>query len=161
MQEALGRFLDRTEHQISCYSRQANEEGEENQNQRSPKETDQLSVFVSILHARMYTIADKYDIKGLATLALDEQYIYLLMLIAGDYTKNQLPNIMELIKYVFEHTTSYKEDPMRKMIMGFLACQMHILRGTDELLDLLEEGGEFARCFGKLVIPLLTDPRAE
>jgi hypothetical protein len=98
-----------------------------------------MAVFTG--HARLYVLADKYDIGPLRHLTLHELHATLRI-----YTlyKSRYSDLIELARYTYANTTeSAKVDPLRELVALYIASQKHVA-ASKECLELVKGGGDFA-----------------
>lgn len=94
---------------------------------------------VFLCHAKLYVMADTYDIPALKQLSLHRLHAAL-----KEFTlyPSRLNDIATLAKYVFENTV--QEDKIRDMITLYYACIIEDARKQDGLKSLIEEIPDFA-----------------
>lgn len=94
---------------------------------------------VFLCHAKLYIMADTYDIPALKQLSLHRLHATL-----KDFTlyPSRMNDIATLAKYVFENTVP--EDKIRDMITLYYACIVEDARKHDGLKTLIEEIPDFA-----------------
>lgn len=94
---------------------------------------------VFLCHAKLYVMADTYDIQSLKELSLHRLHATL-----KGFTlyKSRFNDIATLAKYVFENTMP--DDKIRDMITLYYACIVEDAREQDGLKSLIDEIPEFA-----------------
>lgn len=94
---------------------------------------------VFLCHAKLYVMADTYDIPSLKQLSLHRLHATL-----KEFTlfPSRFNDIAMLAKYVFENTVP--EDKIRDMITLYYACVVEDAREQDGLKSLIEEIPDFA-----------------
>lgn len=94
---------------------------------------------VFLCHAKLYVVADTYDIPALKQLSLHRLHATL-----KEFTlyPSRMNDIATLAKYVFENTVP--EDKIRDMITMYYACIVEDARKQDGLKSLIDEIPEFA-----------------
>lgn len=94
---------------------------------------------VFLCHAKLYVVADTYDIPALKQLSLHRLHATL-----KEFTlyPSRMNDIAALAKYVFENTVL--EDKIRDMITMYYACIVEDARKQDGLKSLIDEIPEFA-----------------
>lgn len=129
--ELIRKFLDESgtvyPTSISVFSPRKNTEGCE----------DYTGVF--LCHAKLYVMADTYDIPALKQLSLHRLHATL-----KEFTlyPSRLNDIATLAKYVFENTIP--EDKIRDMITLYYACIIEDARKQEGLKSLIDEIPDFA-----------------
>lgn len=129
--ELIKKFLDESgiiyPTSTSVFSPRKNTEGCE----------DYTAVF--LCHAKLYVVADTYDIPSLKQLCLHRLHATL-----KQFTlyPSRFNDIATLAKYVFENTVP--EDKIRDMITLYYACIFEDARKQDGLKSLIEEIPDFA-----------------
>lgn len=94
---------------------------------------------VFLCHAKLYVMADTYDIPALKKLSLHRLHVTL-----KEFTlyPSRFNDIATLAKYVFENTVP--EDKIRNMITLYYACIIEDAQKQDGLKSLIEEIPDFA-----------------
>ncbi|KAJ0279951.1 hypothetical protein COL940_006523 [Colletotrichum noveboracense] len=90
-----------------------------------------------IMTAKLYVLADKYDIAALRSVCLD-RFTYSLAHIGGQ--KMTMDILAATIRYVYEHTT--KKDQLRKLLLRFLITDLQWAlrcKGTRKMLGDIPE----------------------
>ena len=101
-----------------------------------------------LVHARLYVLADKYNITKLMFLTnekLDAQLTKCIPVEVADYDQ-----VMELVRYVYDNTppssSTSKRILLRQTVLGFIADQRSdLFTASYECLSVVEECGAFAR----------------
>jgi hypothetical protein len=99
-----------------------------------------------LCHARVYVFADRYDIAGLRILALDKLHQALCSFKAAG---NQMGKVIDLTQFSYDNTRDNEAgqdiDSLRSMVVHFVVCVFGTIVKNDSFLELMEEGGRFAR----------------
>lgn len=92
------------------------------------------------IHARMYVIADMYDIQNLKMLALEKLWVSLRMDMAVG--SSSVDSLMKLLSYTYEHTpepqSPGKFEPMRRLVLNYVACHLEVMNDNPKFFDLLK-----------------------
>ncbi|PTB49591.1 hypothetical protein M431DRAFT_512754 [Trichoderma harzianum CBS 226.95] len=98
---------------------------------------DYSEVFLS--HARLYVLADKYDIKELRDLSAHKIWVTL-----KEFTlyPERMGDIIGLVRYSFQNTL--EKDKLRTLLKDFCACTVEDLCKGEGFQDLICETPEFA-----------------
>lgn len=98
---------------------------------------DYSEVFLS--HARLYVLADKYDIKELRDLSAHKIWVTL-----KEFTlyPERMGDVVGLVKYLFQNTL--EKDKLRTLLKDFCACTVEDLCKGEGFQDLICETPEFA-----------------
>ncbi|KAK3170355.1 hypothetical protein OEA41_009742 [Lepraria neglecta] len=119
---------------------------------QAPNE-DYTEVFLS--HARLYVFAEKYDIRPLKALALEELQA---MLAIFNLHNERTGDIIALLRYVYENTGESTEgvEDIRTLMTHYVGYEMDTLMKDDGFRDLMiEDGGallgDFMRMVGKRI----------
>jgi hypothetical protein len=101
-------------------------------------------------HARLYALAEKYGAQGLKALALaklkDDLALY-------KRHKEWSIDVVRLIEYVFsDHTPAGGKDQLRQLLLEFVGQEILNLRESKHFVTMLENGGEFVKCFWPLIL---------
>lgn len=93
-------------------------------------------------HARMYVLADAFDIPTLADLALHKLYETL-----RSFTlyEDRYDDILELVRYIYDDNTKGRHDRLRDLVLWYLASEAKPLIKSEKCLELVQELGEFGR----------------
>ncbi len=106
------------------------------------------TVSLFLCHARVYVFADRYDIAGLRILALDKLHQALCSFTVAE---NQMGKVIDLIRFSYSNDNTRDNeigqdvDGLRSMVVQFAMCVFETIVKDDSFLDLVEEGGRFAR----------------
>ncbi len=105
---------------------------------------------VFLCHAKLYMFADKYSIEPLSGLVLRKLRLNLSEFILHS---QRIGDIIELLKYTYEHTTDYEEriDRLRNLVAEYVVCHIEKIVGFDDFTKLLQENGDV----GKDLMPKL------
>lgn len=101
-----------------------------------------------LCHARVYVFADRYDIAGLRILALDKLHQALCSFKAAG---NQMGKVIDLPQFCYSNDNTRDNeagqdiDRLRSMVVHFVVCVFEIIVKDNSFLELMEEGGRFAR----------------
>ncbi|MCJ1347278.1 hypothetical protein MMC31_005500 [Peltigera leucophlebia] len=99
-----------------------------------------------LVHARLYVLADKYNITNLMALANQKLYNKLADCIPVDVA--DYDQVMELVRYVYDNTPSStsSRNLLRQTVVELIADELSdVLIGSKECLSVVEECGAFAR----------------
>lgn len=94
----------------------------------------QNCLLVFLCHARVYVFADKYAIDGLKNLAL--QKLHSTLCLFKIYPQRVI-DIAELLRYVYQHTRNSPREPLRALLMQYVACKAEVLDENPEFRALL------------------------
>ncbi|KAI1489643.1 hypothetical protein F5X96DRAFT_599630 [Biscogniauxia mediterranea] len=99
------------------------------------------TVFLS--HARVYVLADCYDIERLRILSVQKLHKSL----ASSLRPEPPDCITPLVKYCFENTVDKRDakDPLRELVTGYMACKIDQLWKSDAFQDLVGSSGELSK----------------
>jgi hypothetical protein len=97
---------------------------------------DYTEVFLS--HARLYVLADKYDIPELREYCLDNLYDDLLN---RNVHADRIEDLVDLAKYSFANTI--ERDNLRKLVVEYCACFIKQLTKSDGFKDLVDGCPDF------------------
>ncbi|KAF5020504.1 hypothetical protein F66182_7467 [Fusarium sp. NRRL 66182] len=89
-------------------------------------------------HARLYILADKYDVEDLRRLALRRLHALLHELVLFP---QRISDIVALAQEIFTNTV--EQDDAREIIVKYFACFIEHIRDSPELVELLGKGGDF------------------
>lgn len=94
-------------------------------------------VFLS--HARLYTLADKYDIPDLGKLSLHKIYVSL-----KEFTlyPSRVGDVINLASYCFENTIT--GDKLRTLLVDYCACVIEDMLEYEGFKDLVDKSSDFA-----------------
>lgn len=100
-----------------------------------------------LAHARLYVLAERYDIKKLKSLALQKLHATLSQ--SNPSTTAYHRDVIVLIRYTYEKTLSRSrgyEDELRMLVSCYVADEgSKAIAQSKQCLDLIEEVGAFAR----------------
>ncbi|KAK6087793.1 hypothetical protein SCUP234_01432 [Seiridium cupressi] len=104
-------------------------------------EIDHTEVFLS--HARIYTMADCYDVESLAKKALGRLHR---TLVCFRVFEERIPDIVALIEYGFNNTIDKggEQDGLRSLLCMYTACKLEDLWSNADFQNLFREHGDFA-----------------
>ena len=97
---------------------------------------------VFLTHARLYVLADKYGVENLKYLCLDKIHK---TLVHFTLYEESIGDIIELIRFTYDHTPDSANDDLRELVVKFVASRHDVIGESEPLLSLLEEGGVFPR----------------
>ncbi|KAI1334984.1 hypothetical protein F5Y15DRAFT_399206 [Xylariaceae sp. FL0016] len=102
------------------------------------------NVFLS--HARMYVLADYYDIDKLAKLSLQKLHS-ILALARSPSNSFSASDIIPVLEYCFTSTVNKGgvQDELRALLVRYVACRVEGLWEDDAFQDVLERFGELSR----------------
>jgi hypothetical protein len=101
-------------------------------------------------HARLYALAEKYGAQGLKALTLaklkDDLGLY-------KRHKEWSTDFVRLIEYAFsDHTPAGGKDKLRRLLLNVVSQEIGTLRESKDFVIMLENGGEFVKCFWPLIL---------
>ena len=103
-------------------------------------EQDFTPVFLG--HARLYVLADKYDIELLKALALNKLHETLCKFYLS---KARYGDVVELVRYAYESTPSrMPRDALRELAIQYVGEAREVAK-SEQGLNLIEQNGQFAR----------------
>ena len=91
---------------------------------------------------------DRYDIAGLRILALDKLHQ---ALCSFKVARNQVRKVIDLTQFSYSNDNTRDNeagqdiDSLRSMVVHFVVCVFETMVRDDRFLELMEEGGRFAR----------------
>lgn len=112
---------------------------------------DYTPVFLG--HARLYVFAEKWDIKPLKALVL-----YKLHATLREYKpyEARYGDVVELIRYTYERTPCRKRiDGLRELVTRYVAQEQIQIARSEPCLELVEDGGSFARDLLSLMMEMV------
>ncbi|KAL7943700.1 hypothetical protein V8C42DRAFT_328213 [Trichoderma barbatum] len=98
---------------------------------------DYSDVFLS--HARLYVLADKYDIPELRQLSVHKLYATLKEFVLYP---ERMGDIIGLVKYAFRNTVG--SDKLRTLMVEYCACIVEVLCESEDFEDLINDAPDFA-----------------
>jgi hypothetical protein len=107
---------------------------------------------IFLAHARLYTFADMRLVQPLRALALHKLHKTLM-----DFQlyNQRVGDVLELAKYAYDHGPDRSSegviDDLRKLVVGYVACELDIIGKHKEFKQLIEEGGQFVGDFWEIV----------
>ncbi|KAM0510793.1 hypothetical protein ACHAPE_010524 [Trichoderma viride] len=106
---------------------------------RKNRESSEEYSEVFLSHARLYTLADKYDIPELRKLSLHKIYVSL-----KEFTlyPNRVGDVVNLASYSFENTIT--GDRLRTLSVDYCACVLEDILENDGFKDLVDKSPDFA-----------------
>lgn len=111
----------------------------------------------TLVHARLYVLADKYGITELKRFAYEKLCDALYE--PCTYRETDYRELMVLIRYVFENTPCRQpKDDLRMLVTYYVAYEnKRKIARSKECLDLIEECGAFARDLMWMILTILVD----
>jgi hypothetical protein len=107
---------------------------------------------VFLAHARLYALAEMHMVLPLRDLTLHKLHSALAQF---QLFPERLTDVVELARYAYEQgadrAVAGKIDPLRDMVVGFVACERKALSKDPEFRNLMDGGGEFAGDFWDVV----------
>ncbi|ETI24788.1 hypothetical protein G647_04158 [Cladophialophora carrionii CBS 160.54] len=99
---------------------------------------------VFLCHAKLYVFADKYSIGPLLDLVLLKLR---LNLSTFNLHSRRTGDVVELLKYAYEHTADYPEgiDRLRDMVTDYVMCHLERIVAHGDFKKLLQENGDVAK----------------
>ncbi|KAK1249009.1 hypothetical protein MKX08_007229, partial [Trichoderma sp. CBMAI-0020] len=106
---------------------------------RKNKESCEEYSEIFLSHARLYTLADKYDIPELRKLSLHKIYVSL-----KEFTlyPNRVGDVVNLASYSFENTIT--GDRLRTLLVDYCACILEDILENEGFKDLVDKSPDFA-----------------
>ncbi|RPA98727.1 hypothetical protein L873DRAFT_1790115 [Choiromyces venosus 120613-1] len=100
-----------------------------------------------LCHAKIYALANYKDIQRLKRLALERMLKTLTALGTIQNGPREVTYITELLKYVYENTTSLvsSREPMRKLVVRFTASNLTTLNFDNEISVLMGTNADLAK----------------
>lgn len=95
-------------------------------------------------HARLYVLAETYDLKALKAAALNKLHRSLCSFALHEA---RYRGVVELVRYTYENTPARegKGDALRELVTHYMAEEATNVVKSKQGLDLIEENGRFAR----------------
>jgi hypothetical protein len=106
---------------------------------RKNRESSEEYGEVFLSHARLYTLADKYDIPELRKLSLHKIYVSLKEFALYP---NRVGDVVNLASYSFENTIT--GDRLRTLLVDYCACVLEDILENDGFKDLVDKSPDFA-----------------
>ncbi|KAG9205723.1 hypothetical protein G6514_007330 [Epicoccum nigrum] len=107
---------------------------------------------VFLAHARLYALAEMHMVLPLRDLTLHKLHHALAQF---QLFPERLTDIVELARFAYEQgadrAVAGKIDPLRDMVVDFVACEKKALSKDPEFRNLMDGGGEFAGDFWDVV----------
>ncbi|KAJ9603940.1 hypothetical protein H2200_011462 [Cladophialophora chaetospira] len=99
---------------------------------------------VFLCHAKLYMFSDKYSIEPLLELVLQKLRLNLSKF---ELHSERVADIVELMKYVYEHTTDYENaiDRLRNLVTDYVVCHIEKVMALGDFMKLLQENGDVAK----------------
>lgn len=98
---------------------------------------------ILLAHARLYVLAEIYNIKKLKSLAL--QKLHAILSQSNPYEAAYHRDVMVLIRYTYENTLSREHKDELRMLVSCYVADEKAIAGSKQCLDLIEQVGAFAR----------------
>ncbi|PLB49344.1 hypothetical protein P170DRAFT_384105 [Aspergillus steynii IBT 23096] len=110
----------------------------------SDPQEDFAPVFLG--HAKLYILADTYNIPSLAALVLQKLAITL-----GDFklSEDNISNVIELVQFAYQHTRA--DDALRTLATTYVVSVLGQIGEISAFRELLAEGGDFVHDFWQSV----------
>jgi len=111
---------------------------------RQNKESSEIYTPVFLCHAHLYVFSDRYGIELLQQLTLQKLR---LTLSRFSLFKDRVPDIVELVKYVYKYTMDHDQgiDRMRSLVMDYVVCHLEVIAEDANLKQMLQEPGALAK----------------
>ncbi|PTB63665.1 hypothetical protein BBK36DRAFT_1125998, partial [Trichoderma citrinoviride] len=106
---------------------------------RTNKESCEVYTQVFLCHAKLYVLADKYDIPELRKLSLHNLHE---TLIHFTLYHDRIGDIISLVRYSFENTVEH--DKLRSLLIQYCACYTKEITKGKDLQELITECPDFA-----------------
>lgn len=112
-----------------------------------------------LCHARVYVFADRYEIAGLLILALDKLHQ---ALCSFKVVGNHMGKVVDLAQFSYSNDNTRDNeagqdiDSLRSMVVHFVVCVFETTVKENSFLELVEEGGRFARDLTGLLGKIIT-----
>jgi hypothetical protein len=97
---------------------------------------------VFLCHAKLYVLSDKYGIEPLQELVLQKLRLTLSRFILHS---RRAGDVVELVKYAYEHTTEYRgggSDGLRDLVTDYAVCHVEELVKYGGFTKLMQENGD-------------------
>lgn len=100
-----------------------------------------------LAHAKVYALAVYTAVDLLRALARKRVFLTLLRLQNASHHAHISRTIVSFASYIYKQTTppTRSEEPIRRLTSHFFAMNMAALRSVPEAMNLIAEGGDFAR----------------
>lgn len=120
------------------------EEGNRSGNKSKVQEPCEDYTEVFLCHARLYVLAEKYDIEPPRRLTKQKLHQ---TLISFTLYKERVGDIVALLRYTYANTPDrdHATDELRELVMKYIVCKYDKMAPSEEFLDLMEEGGACVR----------------
>ena len=103
-------------------------------------------------HARLYVLADKYDVQPLKELVLHKLHQTLKSF--SIYTA-RVVDLINLVRFAYsdESTPTYNDrvDDLRKLVVHYVATTLESIAESEPFMELLQDGGDFVKDFWRVV----------
>ncbi|KIW68821.1 hypothetical protein PV04_04741 [Phialophora macrospora] len=111
---------------------------------RSNKDECEDYIPVFLCHAKLYVFADKYGIKPLQELVLQKLRLTLSRFIL--YPR-RVGDVIELMRYTYEHTTEYVggSDRLRDLVADYVVCHIEKIMEYGDFTKLMQENGDVTK----------------
>ncbi|KAL5903066.1 hypothetical protein ACKVV7_011374 [Pyricularia oryzae] len=104
---------------------------------------------ISIHHARVYVLGDRYDITRLMDLSFNKLHH---ALVEYDLSEHKLDGIVKLLRFCYAEAVPEK---LRQLVVHYVSCNAEMLWKSEEFQELLEDYGNLGRAvIGSLLLRL-------
>jgi hypothetical protein len=100
---------------------------------------------VFLCHARVYSMADRFQVPRLKELAISKIHMLLRQIV--DYDHCYLSDLVSLLDYVYSHTMHLEStrEPLRDLLAHYVAWDFRIRMEDEDFKAFLAENGAFAQ----------------
>lgn len=118
----------------------------------SPSLMDHSEVFLS--HARIYVLADYYDIEGLVVLSLKKLHR---ALINFELSRDRVDDVATVLDYCYANTVDKggNQDRLRHLLTLYTACKVETMWPSTYFQEILERSGELSKAVIKNMLDRL------
>jgi hypothetical protein len=111
---------------------------------RQNKESNESYTHVFLCHAHLYVFSDRYGIEPLQQLTRQKLR---LTLSRFSLFKDRVPDVVELVKYIYKHTMDHDQgiDRMRSLVIDYVVCHLEVIAEDDNFKQMLQEPGALAK----------------
>ena len=109
---------------------------------------------VFLCHASLYVFGDKYDIEPLRELALSKLHDCLCKF---TIYRERVGDVVELVRYAYSNTAGIHDEPLRSLVVQYIAASVERLTGVPEFDEYLEESGAHSKDLVCLIVQRLRD----
>lgn len=119
---------------------------------RSPSLMDHSEVFLS--HARIYVLADYYDIEALMVLSLKRLHQ---ALVGFEFSRNRADDVTAVVDYCYGNTVDKggNQDRLRHLLALYTACKVETMWPSTYFQEILERSGELSKAVIKNMLDRL------